>query len=64
MEKFDEEAPTNAIGGGNIAGAGIGPSGEPGVGPRAMRRYKRKNQQQAPRSAGRKTFSQFVGGMK
>ena len=27
----NEEAPTNAVGGGNIAGLGVGPQGEPGV---------------------------------
>lgn len=27
----DMAGPTNAVGGGNIAGAGVGPQGEPGV---------------------------------
>ena len=45
---FYEEAmaaPTNSIGGGAIAGIGVGPQGEPGVDPRLMpmaRRKKRK----------------------
>lgn len=26
---MNEEAPTNAVGGGNIAGIGVGPQGEP-----------------------------------
>ncbi len=26
-----EDAPVNAVGGGNIAGLGVGPQGEPGV---------------------------------
>lgn len=31
MKKIKEEAPVNAVGGGNIAGLGVGPQGEPGV---------------------------------
>lgn len=31
MKKVQEEAPVNAVGGGNIAGLGVGPQGEPGV---------------------------------
>lgn len=27
---MDEDAPANAVGGGNIAGVGVGPQGEPG----------------------------------
>lgn len=26
-----EDAPVNAVGGGNIAGVGVGPQGEPGI---------------------------------
>lgn len=29
VDKLDEEAPVNAVGGGHIAGVGIGPQGEP-----------------------------------
>lgn len=56
-----EDAPVNAVGGGNIAGIGVGPKGEPGIKPKAMSKYKRKNAQQAPK-AGRKTFTQFLQG--
>ena len=38
-----EEAPANSAGGGNIAGIGVGPDGEPGVLPRAAQIYKKKN---------------------
>ena len=62
-----EEAPANAIGGGNIAGAGVGPAGEPGVGPAAHRRHRRRNAANAPDpvmapTMRRKTFSQFMRG--
>jgi len=39
--KVDEEAPTNSIGAGKIAGAGVGPDGEPGV---KKTKYKKKNE--------------------
>lgn len=58
---FAEDAPTNAVGGGNIAGAGVGPNGEPGVTPKWMKRYKDKNAAGAPK-AGRKTFGMFLKG--
>ncbi len=58
---MEEEAPVNAVGGGNIAGIGVGPKGEPGIKPKAMAKYKRKNAAEAPQ-AGRKTFTQFVTG--
>lgn len=38
-----EEAPTVNVGSGNIAGVGVGPDGEPGVSPSAMKRYKKRN---------------------
>lgn len=56
-----EEAPANSVGGGKIAGMGVGAQGEPGVGPKAMKRYKDKNAAEAPK-AGRKTFSLFMQG--
>jgi len=56
-----EEAPVNAVGGGNIHGIGVGPKGEPGVTPKDMKRYKDKNSQDAP-NAGRKSFSIFMQG--
>lgn len=41
--------PVNSVGSGNIAGAGVGPQGEPGVKPRAMKKYKKKNKENTPR---------------
>jgi len=37
----DEDAPANSAGGGNIAGIGVGPQGEPGLTPKAMAKYKK-----------------------
>jgi hypothetical protein len=54
-----EEAPANSVCGGKIAGMGVGAQGEPGVGPKAMKRYKDKNAAEAPK-AGRKAFSLFM----
>lgn len=59
--EMKEEAPTMSVGSGKIAGMGVGPQGEPGVGPKAMSKYKRKNAAEAPK-AGRKTFSVFMQG--
>jgi hypothetical protein len=42
---FKEEAPTNSVGSGAIAGVGVGPDGEPGV---RKTKYKRKNEQDTP----------------
>jgi hypothetical protein len=38
---MDEDAPANAVGGGHIAGVGIGSKGEPGRSPMAMLRRKK-----------------------
>lgn len=59
--EMSEEAPTMSVGTGKIAGMGVGPQGEPGVTPKAMKRYKDKNAAEAPK-AGRKTFSVFMQG--
>jgi hypothetical protein len=40
----EEEAPANAVGGGNIAGLGVGAKGEPGLNIKQRLSYKRKNQ--------------------
>lgn len=56
-----EEAPVNAVGGGNIHGIGVGSKGEPGVSPKAMKNYKAKNAA-AAHKAGRKSFSLFIQG--
>ena len=46
-----EDAPANAVGGGNIAGVGVGPDGEPGVKP------KKKKDEKDPLMFGKyKTF--------
>ena len=37
-EVVDEEAPTNSAGGGNVAGLGVGPQGEPGVHPKKKKK--------------------------
>lgn len=42
-EFLEEDAPTVSAGSGAIAGIGIGPDGEPGLSPRAMKRHKDKN---------------------
>lgn len=46
---MNEEAPANVVGGGNIDGVGVGPRGEPGIQAKAIRKYKRKNKEQAPK---------------
>ena len=52
--EMSEEAPVNAVGGGNIAGLGVGPQGEPGV-------YKKKKKDLvlSPMQK-RKSFKDFV----
>jgi hypothetical protein len=48
-ENMEEDAPTNSAGGGNIAGIGVGPDGEPGIKPKAANRYKKKNKKDQER---------------
>jgi hypothetical protein len=38
--KIEEDVPTNNVGGGNIAGTGIGPQGEPGVPVKKKKKFK------------------------
>lgn len=40
---FQEEVAVNNVGGGNIAGLGVGPDGEPGVSKSAQKKHRRKN---------------------
>ena len=40
-----EDAPANSAGGGNIAGIGVGPDGEPGIQPKWAKEYKKKNKE-------------------
>ena len=35
---IEEDAPTNAVGGGSVAGLGVGPMGEPGIHPRKKKK--------------------------
>ena len=42
-KEVQEEAPANSAGGGNIAGLGVGPQGEPGIAMNPRMKYKRKN---------------------
>ena len=53
-----EDAPANVVGGGNIAGVGVGPQGEPGV-----YNKKKKDLVLAP-TLKRKSFKDFVKGTK
>ena len=59
-------APTNNVGSGNIKGTG-GAGGEPGVQPKWMRKYKRENEANSPKSpvmgmTTRKTLTAFRQG--
>jgi hypothetical protein len=45
----EDGVPANAIGSGAIAGAGVGPQGEPGFTPPVMKKYKKANQENAPK---------------
>lgn len=49
FELMTEEGIVNSVGAGKIDGIGIGPKGEPGVKRSAMNRYKKKNQDAAPK---------------
>ena len=65
--EMNEEAPANSVGGGKVAGMGVGSQGEPGVTPKAMSRYKKKNAAEAPSpimapTMRRKSFGEFVKG--
>lgn len=44
----EDGAPANAVGGGNIAGVGVGPQGEPGLRPKQMKSYKDRNKKFSP----------------
>ena len=56
LVELTEEAPANAVGTGNIAGAG--PGEDPPVSMRVLRRHRKKNKQQA-NTVGRKVFHQM-----
>jgi hypothetical protein len=54
LSLMNEDAPVNAVGGGNIAGAG--PGEDPPMRKKVIDRYRKKNKAQA-NTVGRKTFS-------
>jgi hypothetical protein len=54
LSLMNEDAPANAVGGGNIAGAG--PGEDPPMRKKVIDRYRKKNKAQA-NTVGRKTFS-------
>ena len=56
LVNLTEEAPANAVGTGNIAGAG--PGEEPPISMRVLKRHRNKNKQQA-NTVGRKVFHQM-----
>ena len=56
LVELTEDAPANAVGTGNIAGAG--PGEDPPVSMRVLRRHRNKNKQQA-NTVGRKVFHQM-----
>ena len=43
-EDMEEDAPTNNVGGGNIAGVGVGPDGEPGIRMSKAKKKKKENE--------------------
>lgn len=48
FRQYNEELAGNAVGRGAIAGIGVGAEGEPGLTPKQMAKYKKKNQKNAP----------------
>jgi hypothetical protein len=56
LVELTEEAPANAVGTGNIAGAG--PGEDPPISMRVLKRHRNKNKQQA-NTVGRKVFHQM-----
>tara|TARA_B100001093_G_scaffold519594_1_gene609350 strand:+ start:2513 stop:3331 length:819 start_codon:yes stop_codon:yes gene_type:complete len=54
-QKFDEDAPMNSAGAGNVAGIGVGPDGEPG-----MKKKKKKNPYDGRTKEARKFFNRMT----
>lgn len=54
-------APTVNVGGGDIAGLGVGPQGEPGLTRAQQKKHKKRAAATATDLAGRKTFASFIG---
>lgn len=53
-------APTVNVGGGDIAGLGVGPQGEPGLTPAQRKKHRRRAASTVTDIAGRKTFASFL----
>jgi hypothetical protein len=56
----DGVAPTNNVGSGHIAGAGVGPQGEPGVSPERQKRKKKKRILLPETGNGMISFTEFI----
>jgi|TARA_S200002703_G_scaffold159442_1_gene172921 hypothetical protein len=54
-QKFDEDAPTNSAGAGNVAGIGVGPDGEPGI-----KKKKKKNPYDGRRREAKQFFNRMT----
>ena len=61
IKSLGEDAPVNAVGGGNIAGMGVDKPGKPGSGEPGVYLKKKKNVVMAP-TMRRKSFSDFIKG--
>lgn len=57
-DSMDEEGPANVVGSGSIAGGGYGGPEDVKVSPKAAKRYKRKNQIEAPKI--NKAFEELI----
>lgn len=61
VDKLGEDAPANAVGGGNVAGMGVDKPGKPGSGEPGVYKKKKKDLVLAP-TMKRKTFTDFMRG--
>lgn len=61
MEDGEGGAPTVNVGGGDIAGLGVGPQGEPGLTKAQQKKHSKRAAATLADVAGRKTFAVFVG---
>ena len=61
-KNIQEDAPTNAVGSGEIAGVGVGPDGEPGVHMKKKRtKYQKQNESDTKKiKRGIISFKQFA----
>jgi len=58
---MNEEAPTNVVGGGDIAGTGVGQDGEPPMG-KKKNKYKRENEKDTKKMRSILSFNNFMKG--